>query len=136
MSPELEKEILEKYPKLFPVLDKELNCEIYYGFYCGDGWYHIIDVLCKNIQFYIDYKVQDLEEEDAEYYQVIVQEVKEKYGSLRFHVINADEYISGMITMAESISTKVCEYCGSKAEITTKGWIKHLCNSCNNKEKK
>jgi hypothetical protein len=139
MSPELEKEILDKYPRLFPIEergDKNQQSLMYYGFSCGDGWYQIIDSLCRNIQFYNDQQQHNLDPEDFEHYQVVVEQVKEKFGSLRFYVRGGDEYVYGMIRMAEAISAKTCEYCGAKAEITTKGWIKNICLKCNDKNKK
>lgn len=139
MSPELEKTLFDKYPKLFPKDQQEeghpssLMC---YGFSCGDGWYHIIDTLCRNIKFHVEQQQRNLDEDEKEHYEVVVEQVKEKFGSLRFYISGGDEYIHGMIAMAESISAKTCEYCGAKAELTTKGWIKNICFKCNNKEKK
>jgi hypothetical protein len=138
MLPELEEKIFKKYPKLFPEKDRDSNTKnslMCFGFECDDGWYHIIDSLCYNIQSYIDYKIDGLEEEDLEHFQVTVEQVKEKYGSLRFYVNNGDEYIEGMIRMAESISALTCEYCGSKADMITKGWTKNICFKCNDKNK-
>lgn len=139
MSPELEEKIFQKYPKMFPKEEQEeghqrsLMC---YGFSCGDGWYHIIDTLCRNIQAHIDQNIRGLDKEDAEHYQVTVEQVKEKFGSLRFYISGGDDYIQGMIVMAEALSSKTCEDCGAKAEVTTKGWIKNLCHNCNDRQKK
>jgi hypothetical protein len=137
MSPELEEEIFKKYPRLFQREDPDgqrfgSSC---YEFSCGDGWFHIIDTLCRNIQNYSDNHQDGLDQEDAEYYQVTVQQVKEKFGSLRFYISGGDDYIYGMISMAEAISEKTCEDCGAKAEVTTKGWIRNLCFKCNDKPK-
>ena len=142
MSPELEEKLLKKYPKIFPISGGNSNDEVKrssliasYGIDCGDGWYTIIDTLCGSMQSHIDAKIEGLDKEDTEHYQVVAEQVKEKYGTLRFYHYNGDEYISGMIRMAESMSSKICEDCGSKSEVVTKGWIRNLCMNCNNKSK-
>lgn len=69
--------------------------------------------------------------------QVIFVQVKEKYGTLRVYCNNADEYVCGLISMAEAMSNITCEECGSTKDIKkTKGWIKTLCGECFEKNKK
>ncbi len=127
MSPELEKILYDKYPKIFDSNDHMTR----YGISCGDGWFNIIDSLCRNIQSHVEYLSAGIEdEEEKQSIQVVAQQIKEKFGSLRFYHSNGDDYISGMVRMAESFSEKTCEYCGNKAEVRTKGWIKNLCSNC------
>lgn len=59
---------------------------------------------------------------------VVATQVKEKYGTLRFYVYGADEYIDGMIHMAEGISARTCETCGNPGKIRDGGWIRTLCD--------
>lgn len=55
MSPELDKYLCEKYPKILSERNKSPaeSC-MYWGFECGDGWFFIIDTLCYRIQRHID----------------------------------------------------------------------------------
>lgn len=62
--------------------------------------------------------------------QVVAEQVKEKFGTLRFYYRGGDEMIAGMVTMAESMSGRVCESCGVPAKPTKTGWIKTMCQSC------
>lgn len=61
--------------------------------------------------------------------QVEVRQVKEKFGSLRFYYDGGDEYISGLVSMAESMSGITCEECGAPGESGGNGWISTLCET-------
>ncbi|MBU1235137.1 MAG: hypothetical protein KKC77_19790 [Proteobacteria bacterium] len=59
-----------------------------------------------------------------------VNQVKEKFGTLRFYCSGGDE-VGKLIEKAEWESGKTCERCGSKKNVTTKGgWLKTLCSKC------
>lgn len=78
-------------------------------------------------------KIEDkLEREEYESIpQVTVDQVKEKFGGLRFYYSGGDETIHGMVWLAEHQSYYICEICGSTENIgTTKGWIRVLCENC------
>jgi hypothetical protein len=94
-----------------------------WGFECGDGWFNIINQLCANIQHHIDWK--NRKEEVVP--QVTVDQVKEKFGSLRFYFTGGDDYIRGMATMAESMSGVTCEQCGNPGSTVGRGWLTTLC---------
>jgi len=59
--------------------------------------------------------------------QVTVDQVKEKFGTLRFYYSGGDEYISGLVTMAESMTGVTCEECGKPGKQVGGGWIATLC---------
>lgn len=61
--------------------------------------------------------------------QVVAVQVKEKFGGLRFYYDGGDEYISGLSSMAESMSYVTCEVCGSAGKPNSGGWIKTLCDA-------
>ena len=138
MNEELDKILCEKYPKIFRDRSKSMqdSC-MHWGFEHGDGWYNIIEAACRNIQNHVDWKRKQepyasmSHDEFDEIHQPIAAQVKEKFGGLRFYVDNADDYTSGVIAMAESMSYKTCETCGSPGKQTGKGWIKTMCESCN-----
>jgi len=59
--------------------------------------------------------------------QVTLDQVKEKFGTLRFYYTGGDDYISGLVSMAESMSGVTCEECGKPGTSTRGGWIKTAC---------
>lgn len=61
--------------------------------------------------------------------QVVVDQVKEKFGGLRFYYSGGDEYISGLVSMAESMSYATCEECGNPGKPNIGGWIRTLCTT-------
>jgi hypothetical protein len=123
MSPELDKQLCEDFPKIFAQRNgSPKETAFAFGFECGDGWYDLIAVLCCNIQAHLDY--------NADVPQVVAMQVKEKFGTLRFYVHGGDEYIIGTISMAESMSSCICEICGNKGKIRIDGWITTRCDSC------
>jgi hypothetical protein len=60
--------------------------------------------------------------------QVTIAQIKEKFGTLRFYYDGGDDYISGMVSLAESLSGLTCEECGSIGERRSGGWIRTLCD--------
>jgi hypothetical protein len=59
--------------------------------------------------------------------QVIASQVKEKFGTLRFYTYGGDDYCHGVIDMAEYMSGRTCEECGTPGKRTSGGWISTLC---------
>jgi len=59
--------------------------------------------------------------------QVTLDQVKEKFGTLRFYYSGGDDYIRGLVSMAESMSGVTCEECGNPGTQTPGGWIKTVC---------
>ncbi len=125
MKKELDELLCKKYPKLFFERDLPMSqTAMCWGFTCGDGWFNIIDNLCANIQSHIDWKNKN----EEVITQVVVKQVKEKFGTLRFYISGGDDYIHGLIAMAESMSGVTCESCGSPGTRQGRGWIRTLCD--------
>ena len=146
MTPEIEQHVREKYPLIF-----QGNCELS----VNDGWFDIIDMLCNNIQHRIDNiadqrkwaikwnndvndpdydwsdKASFIKREEREVpeliEQVVATQIKEKFGTLRFYYNGGDDYIRGLVSMAESMTARTCEDCGKPGKSTTGGWIRVLC---------
>ena len=105
MNSELEQKIFDKYPKIFGdrTKPKTETC-MCWGLEVGDGWYDLIDVLCEALTYTYSTSVK-VDEEDGKrlgiepyefkakdnYYfqvkppQVVAEQVKEKFGTLRFY---------------------------------------------------
>ena len=59
----------------------------------------------------------------------MADQVKEKFGTLRFYTNGGDEQIYGMIRMAESMSAVTCEECGAPGKTRGRGWIYTACDA-------
>lgn len=105
MSPSLDIQLCEKYPKIFADrFAKPTDSPVAFGIQCGDGWYKVIDMLCmaaSNVYstgIRIDkedaakYGIESPDDEVGERYyftvespQIVASQIKEKFGSLRFY---------------------------------------------------
>ncbi|MFW9871595.1 MAG: hypothetical protein ACFFG0_00675 [Candidatus Thorarchaeota archaeon] len=78
MNRELELKLIEKYPDFFNYYRRyPKKVRIRFTFSCGNGWYNLIDNLCYNLSE----KIKDKN------FKIIVIEVKQKFGGLRFYYI-------------------------------------------------
>lgn len=57
-----------------------------------------------------------------------VEQIKEKFGGLRFYYQGGNEHISGMVTMAEVWAGRSCETCGNVGLRRSGGWVRTLCD--------
>jgi len=123
MRKELDDKLCADYPEIFKDRHAPENqTAMCWGFSCGDGWYDIIDSLCFAIQ-------NDVKWNKAK--QPAAFQVKEKFGCLRFYLdsFSTDE-MNGYIRMAELLSGKICEICGSPGTNTEeKGWWRTRCEA-------
>ena len=133
MKQELDKLLCERYPKMMINRNKSMmETTMCWGFECGDGWYNILNLLMSNIQHYTDWNNKNFEKGYTQYKQVpqvTLDQVKEKFGTLRFYYTGGDEHISGMVRMAESMSSVTCEACGNPGERRGSGWIYTACDA-------
>jgi len=112
---EFHNNMLADYPDMFP--------RSFGGFAVGPGWWPIVESLCSNIQHYIDWK----NKHGQIVAQVTVDQIKEKFGGLRFYHSGGDDHTNGMIAMAESWAAHACEECGKPGKRSNSGWIRTLC---------
>ena len=98
---------------------------MYDCFECGQGWHPLIkDALTKI-------------EAQGNANQTVLQ-VKEKFGGLRIYLSFHTDETDAIITAAEQEAWRTCEECGSKetVELRGDGWLRTLCNPCEEKRKK
>jgi len=121
MKKELDDALCAKYPKIFADRHKSMQetC-MCWGFDCGDGWYDLIDNLCSLIQNYVDWSKCE---------QVVAEQVKEKFGGLRFYYRGGDDYIDGAVAIADRLSFTICDVCGNKGTSNKDGWIATRCEA-------
>jgi NADH pyrophosphatase NudC (nudix superfamily) len=151
MDQELQNQLFEKYPDLFSNKDKGIKSScMAWGIECGNGWFDIISPLCwmikqheDNIRWRQEWKQKQnsevqkdfnvsVEGDETEYFPVKFDQVKEKFGGLRVYFSGGDEYVEGLVSMAESFSYKICEVCGDRGKPNEGGWISTLCDKCRN----
>lgn len=60
---------------------------------------------------------------------VVLEQVKEKFGTLRFYYEGGDQIVDGLVRMAEALSGSTCEVCGAPGHQRSGGWIKTLCDT-------
>ena len=125
MKKELDELLCQKYPLIFANRHLPMNeTAMCWGFDCGDGWFNILDQLCSSIQHHIDWK----NKKEPVVEQVVADQIKEKFGTLRFYYSGGDDYIAGLVTMAESMSGVTCEDCGKPGRSRGFGWITTVCD--------
>lgn len=67
---------------------------------------------------------------------IIVLQVKEKYGGLRFYIGAAPMWIHEFIHEMEELSYLICEECGAPGKLRTSGWYRTLCDNCDTARRK
>ena len=81
-------------------------------------------------KMFIKYKQKTEPDYQSNYFPVKFDQIKEKYGGLRMYFSGGDDYINGLVSMAEAMSYKICEVCGNKGECNKSGWFTTLCEGC------
>ena len=137
----------EDMAKQFNNMYQQFGCEI------DDGWFSLLNSLCEEImQVYHNHACQP---------NIVVDQVKEKYGTLRFYYhfrsrqdnahtphtladlnfklstnnISMHKEIANIIRKRENESLTVCEKCGARGVLRTEQlWIYVLCDDCLNKK--
>jgi len=95
----------------------------YGGIECGLGWEQIIADLSEKIENLI---LELPEDERDDYY---VQQIKSKFGGLRFYMSRETQQMSKAIFEAEGQSFETCENCSKPAVCQPHcGWVVTLCD--------
>jgi len=94
------------------------------SFPVGEGWRPLVTKLVEDIM-----KIAPKTE---------ITQIKEKFGTLRFYCSgDGSNGVARLINKAEVESSKTCERCGTKKNVTTEGfaWILTLCKKCRKERK-
>lgn len=95
---------------------------------CPIGWKQHIDPLLQWFDF-TDHRDKG----------IVVNQIKEKFGHLRFYKENATDQQNDLITYVEYLCANTCQQCGHYGpDVSTEnitGWIYTLCEKCNQKKK-
>ena len=148
MDRRYDKYLVQKYEPLYR--NRYEDCRktaMCWGFEVRDGWFHLINELSnrlcgewlmakQSLEFmrikghYSDEKIKLAEQRVQYAYDTtpVAVQVKEKFGSLRFYTNGCTERHSGMIEMAEAMSSHICEVCGKPGRIVNiNGWYSARC---------
>lgn len=102
MKKHLDNVLYASYPDLFRDRHGDMRTTaMCWGFSCGDGWYTLIDALCADIRRHAS---------EAGVAVPVVQQVKEKYGSLRYYVAGGDDWIHDLVWFADYLSGYICDW--------------------------
>lgn len=137
-------EFAKKYPDL---LAKSQQTE-YVG--VGRGWHHILDMLFaflshdverakSRLKYALEHPeanmgegvtIASLEAKVEEELEKLpsIQQIKEKFGGMRFYVDKCSHDQDLAISFAEAMSNRCCEVCGKPGKHRQGGWVKTLCD--------
>jgi hypothetical protein len=95
----------------------------------GDGWYFLLSDLFNQL----DAECHTM----PQHKRPTVENVEQKYGSLRVNLTSSTAALDGLILEAESKSETICERCGTPGALRSdKYWWETLCNECARKRAK
>jgi len=106
MRQDLEQQLKRRFPTLYPP---------HFTFYVADGWFDVLWALSDDLErMGLALPVRS---------KLNVQQVKEKFGALRFYVTHAPEEIRQRIQKAQADSERTCELCGQPGQIMVKSFF-------------
>lgn len=132
MKKELQLELVKKYPKILKNFGgNPMHTCMAWGFDVEDGWYKLLDECMEKLQYF-----SDLCSKDGREVQVVSDQVKEKFGGLRFYVSVYDandienKIVDDIISEAERKADNACEVTGESGTLCKRGgWFKTLCRT-------
>jgi len=132
MKIELEQRIASDFPFMRRVNQNGDTGAI--GIFVDDGWYDLLNELCG--------KIAAVYRDSGAPLDIIVDEVKEKYGGMRFEYYfdtqnqteltkSVHKAINDLALRYENLSETVCERCGKPGRLREElPWILTLCDEC------
>lgn len=113
-------DLLAKYDHLL-IKDERWAIRMF-GLEVPDGWREILETLFKKI---------DVHCSNSGCKPIEIQQVKEKFGTLRVYYDGGDDRISRFVHNAEHLSAGTCELCGTRENVgATMGWVTTCCRNC------
>jgi hypothetical protein len=147
MNPELQAELIHRYPKFFREpgqllvdpdpedpssseshLEDDMGPYDEWGIECGDGWFALVDRLCQACEREIEGLIAPGVAKER---WPRVGQVKEKAGSLRFYITGpVSDSLQEQTAQAELESRSVCEQCGAPGLLRDGRWRHTYCDRC------
>lgn len=125
MKQELDDALVRDFPNLYRRrnLSARETC-MCWGFDVGDGW----EPLVRELSAKLEAIILTLPEAERESYAA--EQVKEKFGGLRFYLTSGTDEMYAAIEEAEANSYKTCESCGELGCTRRGSWIRVRCDKC------
>ena len=106
-----------KYPLCYKNGGYEARC-------CGKGW----DLLLDRCLAAIEAELAAKPELQEGFY---INDIKEKFGTLRFYFNGGNDVIEAVVAEAEFWSARTCESCGNPGILVSAGhWVSTRCPEC------
>jgi len=131
MNKEKQDELYRKYPVILAGCGKA-GSPMLWGIAVGDGWVDLLDDTLGLIQRRMKI-ARYAEEIVGKTPPLVAEQIKEKFGSLRFYYRGGDTYTHGVIAAAEVHSYRTCEECGEKGKMRNHNYMSVRCDSCDEK---
>lgn len=135
MNEEYTRRLNEDYPTFFNMDGPITETLMPFGFSCHDGWYELIDDLCRTLQTWFEvHEPEWLDPKNEQHFEVV--QVKEKFAGLRFYTNSVPSHdVFDIIQVYEDLSYSVCEECGAPGRGREGPWLRTLCDTCAEKAK-
>lgn len=119
MSPHYVDCLKREFPKLY----KNLG----YFEIGHDGWFDLLYKLSAKLEKLINQYEREGKEDEFDLGSPHADQVKEKFGTLRFYMSHGTKEMQELINEAEDASSKICIVCGRKGKIRNERWVSALC---------
>lgn len=86
----------------------------------GEGWHPLVNKLIDDL-FQLGWDGR-------------LDQIKEKFGGLRFYISSGSPEVHERISKAEDDSYRICDVCGEPGKLRTGGWLATLCDTHGGKE--
>jgi len=91
-----------------------------WGVDCSNGWLGILLELVNKLE----------SRQSTKSNKLVVLQIKEKFGTLRFYAENVTSQDALDIKIAEAASIHTCEECGQPGKLKNDGWMRTMCEPC------
>lgn len=120
MNASLTQKLFDAYPRLY----RHVNKSNVHFLNCGEGWFTLIEKASAAIE------TQALKDNCNDDNWPSVNEIYQKYGTLRIDVGAASNEIYDITSSAEEKSAHVCELCSEKGKTYPGFWDVTRCKQC------
>lgn len=120
----------EDFKQEFPELLRDVRCD----FSLPPGWDFLVWEALASIKHHVKYKRYKEPEFNPK-----VEQVKEKFGTLRIYLSGGDDITTGYIDMACSLSALFCLTCGTRKDVSFGKdgfWLNTRCSTCREKNER
>lgn len=122
--------VYEEWKKKYPLCFEGQGCCMSFGLEFNTGWNGIVEEMLGKTEAFLTKKYA---EEGKPEFPFQIDQMKQKFGTLRIYVTGCYDEIFEFINEAEDRSHETCETCGNQAVLhCAKGgwWLHTFCPKC------